>query len=251
MHTKERSTADIKLVVDNIDKTFTLHNREAVQVEGFKSISFCAYRGELLALTGASGVGKSSILKAIFRTYLTRSGSISFHRADGSVVDLATCSESDVLELRKREIGFVTQFLKVLPRVTAIQAVATPLMDAGEYEKVSLFCAGVLLEQLGIREELFHLSPLTFSGGEQQRVNIARGVIAPKELLLLDEPTASLDEKSADKVLDLLTGLKEQGIAMVGIFHDQSKIDRVADRSYKVVRTHKVDESPALHLEVA
>lgn len=251
MQAKNAERAAVKLVVDNIGKTFTLHNRESVKVEGFQAISFAAYTGELLALTGPSGVGKSSVLKAIFRTYLTQRGTIMFHRSNGSVVDLASCSESDVLMLRRREIGFVTQFLKVLPRVTALQAVASPLIDAGEYETPSLYRAGVLLDSLGIREELFHLSPLTFSGGEQQRVNIARGVIAPKELLLLDEPTASLDEKSSGKVLELLAGLKDQGIAMIGIFHDQNKIDQVADRSYEIVREQKQEEPHLMHLEAA
>lgn len=251
MQEKKDERAAVKLVVENIGKTFTLHNRESVKVEGFTAISFSAYKGELLALTGPSGVGKSSVLKAIFRTYLTQSGTIMFHRGNGTTIDLASCSESEILTLRRREIGFVTQFLKVLPRVSAIQAVASPLIDAGEDETPSLYRAGVLLDSLGIREELFHLSPLTFSGGEQQRVNIARGVIAPKELLLLDEPTASLDEQSSNKVLELLTGLKDQGIAMIGIFHDQSKIDRVADRTYEIVREQKGEEPRFMHLEAA
>lgn len=231
-----RSEGKIKLDILNIEKTFTLHCRDAIQVSGFSEVSFSANRGELLALTGPSGVGKSSILKAIFRTYLVNSGSILFHREDNTVVDLATCTESLVLEMRKSEIGFVTQFLKILPRVTALQAVAAPLIESGEEEQTSLAKATDLLKFLGIREELFHLSPLTFSGGEQQRVNIARGVIAPKELLLLDEPTASLDEASSECVLDLLEGLKEKGVAMIGIFHDTSKIERVADRQYEVSR---------------
>ncbi|AGF78095.1 phosphonate C-P lyase system protein PhnL [Desulfocapsa sulfexigens DSM 10523] len=226
-----------KLELRNISKTFTLHNRDAIKVSGFSEVTFSVKRGELLALIGPSGVGKSSILKAIYRTYLTDSGSISFHRRDGSVVDLASCSESRILDLRKREIGFVTQFLKVLPRVTAIQAVAAPLIELGEMEKTSLFQAARLLELLGIREELFHISPLTFSGGEQQRVNIARGVIAPKELLLLDEPTASLDDQSSSRVLDLLLDLKRNGIAMIGIFHDKAKIGKVADTTYEITRT--------------
>ena len=93
-----------------------------------------------------------------------------------------------------------------------------------------------MLRRLAIRPELFQLSPLTFSGGEQQRVNIARGIIAPKELLLLDEPTASLDEKSSATVLDMLSELKQQGIAMIAIFHDQKKIDRIADICIPVER---------------
>jgi len=133
-------------------------------------------------------------------------------------------------------MGFVTQFLKILPRISALDAVAHPLIEIGTEEQQARQQARGLLEELGIREELFDLSPLTFSGGEQQRVNIARGIIAPKELILLDEPTASLDEKSSSVVLELLDKLKKRGIAMIAIFHDQKKIDRIADQAIHVTR---------------
>ncbi len=250
MPTPNSDPQEKKLEVRNIEKSFTLHNRDACKVHGFSNVSFSVGKGELLALTGPSGVGKSSILKAIFRTYLTSSGSILFYRDGKSVIDLASCSESQVLTMRKYEMGFVTQFLKILPRISAIQAVAAPLIELGEEEQSSLFLAATLLDQLGIREELFHLSPLTFSGGEKQRVNIARGVIAPKELLLLDEPTASLDEKSSDSVLAHLLKLKEKGVAMIGIFHDPAKIKRVADKQYEVCR-QQTTAANAFHQEAA
>lgn len=231
-----KSVNGYKLKVQNLEKSFTLHNRDGVEVEGFKDINFTLDTGQLLALSGPSGVGKSSILKTIYRTYLTNGGSILFSRSDGSVVDLATCSESRILDLRRREIGFVTQFLKILPRVTALDAVAHPLIEIGESEEQAKETARNLLTRLGIREELFNLSPLTFSGGEQQRINIARGIITPKELLLLDEPTASLDQQSADIVLSLLEGLKVRGNAMIAIFHDQQKIDRIADMAIAIQR---------------
>lgn len=234
----KRIKKSIKIDVQETGKVFTLHERDGAQVTGFSDVSFSVNCGELLALTGVSGVGKSSILKAIYRTYLVNSGKILFHRSDDTVVDLAACNESRVLQLRKREIGFVTQFLKILPRISALQAVAAPLMETGVSEKTSLYQAGKMLTMLGIREELFHISPLTFSGGEQQRVNIARGVIAPKDLILLDEPTASLDEQSSDNVLDLLINLKDRGIAMIGIFHDKNKIKKVADKTYEITRAN-------------
>ncbi len=235
--TKTKTETKTKIIdVQKIEKVFTLHERNSTQVTGFSDVSFSVNRGDLLALTGVSGVGKSSILKAIYRTYLVSSGEILFHRSDKSVVDLVTCSESQILQLRKREIGFVTQFLKILPRVSALQAVAAPLVETGVSEQDSLYQAANLLNMLGIREELFNISPLTFSGGEQQRVNIARGVIAPKDLILLDEPTASLDEQSSDRVLTLLADMKEKGIAMIGIFHDRKKIERVADKTYEITR---------------
>jgi alpha-D-ribose 1-methylphosphonate 5-triphosphate synthase subunit PhnL len=225
-----------RLEVRNLRKKFTLHSRGGSQVEGFRDISFTLDNGQLLALSGPSGAGKSSILKTIYRTYLAESGQILFRRADDSVVDMATCSESRILDLRRREISFVTQFLKILPRITALDGVAHPLMEIGVPEQQARELAREMLTRLGIREELFTLSPLTFSGGEQQRVNIARGIIAPKDLILLDEPTASLDEKSSSIVLELLEDLKKRGIALIAIFHDQRKIDRIADKAISVRR---------------
>lgn len=225
-----------KLKVDCLAKSFTLHNLGGVHVQGFSDISFSLQCGQLMALSGPSGVGKSSILKTIFRTYLPDSGKVLFKRSDGTDVDLARCNESKVLDLRRREVGFVTQFLKILPRISALDAVAYPLVEIGHNEESARAQAREMLIRLGIREELFDLSPLTFSGGEQQRVNIARGIIAPKELILLDEPTASLDQKSSDIVLELLDDLKNRHIAMIAIFHDQRKIDQVADTAIYIKR---------------
>lgn len=227
-----------RLKVNNLAKQFTLHRRGGILVEGFKDINFTLDNGQLLALSGPSGAGKSSILKTIYRTYLANDGEILFRRNDDSVVDMAACTESQILTLRRREIGFVTQFLKILPRISALDGVAHPLIEIGVTKEEALEKARNLLTRLGIREELFDLSPLTFSGGEQQRVNIARGIIAPKDLILLDEPTASLDEKSSSIVLDLLDDLKNRGIALIAIFHDQRKIDRIADKAIDVRRTN-------------
>ncbi len=225
-----------RLEVRSLAKQFTLHSRGGILVEGFRDINFTLSNGQLLALSGPSGAGKSSILKTIYRTYLANQGEILFRRSDDSVIDMASCPVSRILDLRRREIGFVTQFLKILPRISALDGVAHPLIEIGVAEDEARERARIMLQRLGIREELFDLSPLTFSGGEQQRVNIARGIIAPKDLILLDEPTASLDEKSSDIVLELLKNLKERGIALVAIFHDQRKIDRVADKSIDVRR---------------
>lgn len=221
-----------KLEVKDLRKEFVLHNCEGRKIKGYSEVNFSVSGGELLALTGPSGSGKSSILKTIYRTYIPTGGYIHLYRDKEDPVDLAQSTESEMLQLRKREIGFVTQFLKVLPRVSALDVVAAPLLDLDVDPESAREKAGALLKSIGIREELFHISPLTFSGGEQQRVNIARGVIAPKKLLLLDEPTASLDEQSADCVLNLLDGLKKQNIALVGIFHDLERMERVADREY-------------------
>ena len=223
-----------RLAVDNLAKTFTLHNRGGRKICGYREVSFSVYPGRLLALTGPSGSGKSSVMKSIYRTYTPSRGRMRLY-IDQEVVDLAACSASDMLRYRRQSIGFVTQFLKILPRVTSLDVVAQPLMEAGVGKEAAREQAAELLALLGIRKELFFVSPLTFSGGEQQRVNIARGVIAPKKLLLLDEPTASLDEESAERVLGLLDTLKEQGIAMISIFHDRERMVKVADEEYSLI----------------
>lgn len=197
-------------------------------MQGFSDVNFSLDHGQLMALVGPSGSGKSSVLKTIFRTYLPSRGSIAF-RCKDDITDLATCDTTTVLQLRRNKIGFVTQFLKVLPRVSALHCVAAPLIETGFNPNDATARAAELLHFLGIREELFNISPLTFSGGEQQRVNIARGVIAPRELLLLDEPTASLDKEASDKVLQLLDELKKEGVAVIAIFHDMAKVKQVAD----------------------
>ena len=225
-----------RLKVNGLAKKFVLHSRGGIVVEGFEDVTFTLDNGQLLALSGPSGAGKSSILKTIFRTYLVDEGEVLFHRNNGKVIDMATCSESRILDLRRREIGFVTQFLKILPRISALDGVAQPLIEIGVDEQEARGRAREMLQRLGIRKELFELSPLTFSGGEQQRVNIARGIIAPKDLILLDEPTASLDEKSSSIVLELLEELKQRGNALIAIFHDQRKIDRVADKAINIRR---------------
>lgn len=232
-------TPAYKLSVEGLEKHFTLHNRGGTRVRAFTDINFSLQCGQLLALSGPSGAGKSSILKTIYRTYLPDGGTVLFRRGDGSKVNLCSCDESKILELRKREIGFVTQFLKILPRVSAVDTVAHPLVEIGTPEEEARDMAEEMLDRLGIRKELFGLSPLTFSGGEQQRVNIARGIIAPKELILLDEPTASLDAKSGETVLEMLEELKKKNIAMIAIFHDERKIERVGDVCLHIRRNHE------------
>lgn len=226
----------IRLEVKNLNKTFTVHTRGSIEVKGFENINLSVKNGEFLSLFGPSGTGKSSILKTLFRTYSTTSGNIIFTRDDRSNINIATASESEILELRKNEIGYVSQFLQILPRISAVDVVAEQLIFKGESEEGARIKAKEMLDYLSIREELFDLSPLTFSGGEQQRVNIAKGIIAPKSLLLLDEPTASLDKTNTMKVVEKLKLLKEQGVAMVGIFHDLEAMEIISDKIYKLER---------------
>ena len=229
----------IRLEVKNLNKTFTVHTQGSIEVKGFENIDFEVKNGEFLSLFGPSGAGKSSILKTLFRTYTTTSGNILFTKDDRSKIDIATATESEILELRKSELGYVSQFLQVLPRISAVDVVAEQLIFKGESEEVSREKAKEMLDYLSIREELFDLSPLTFSGGEQQRVNIAKGIIAPKSLLLLDEPTASLDKTNTMKVVEKLKELKAQGVAMVGIFHDLEAMEMISDTIYKLERVGK------------
>lgn len=226
----------LKLEVKNLNKTFTVHTQGSIEVKGYENINFQVKQGEFLSLFGPSGAGKSSILKTLYRTYTTTNGNIIYYRENGSTIDIASASESEILSLRKAELGYVSQFLQILPRVSAVEVVSEQLLLKGESEDVSRAKAKEMLDYLSIREELFDLSPLTFSGGEQQRVNIAKGIIAPKSLLLLDEPTASLDKTNTMKVVEKLKELKEQGVAMVGIFHDLEAMEMISDRIYELER---------------
>lgn len=226
----------VRLEVKNLNKTFTVHTRGSIEVKGFENINLSVKQGEFLSLYGPSGAGKSSILKTLFRTYTTTSGNIIFHKDNGSTIDIANATESEILNLRKSEIGYVSQFLQILPRISAVDVVSEQLIFKGESQEVARQKAKEMLDYLSIREELFDLSPLTFSGGEQQRVNIAKGIIAPKSLLLLDEPTASLDRTNTMKVVEKLKELKTQGVAMVGIFHDLEAMEIISDNIYKLER---------------
>jgi alpha-D-ribose 1-methylphosphonate 5-triphosphate synthase subunit PhnL len=222
----------IKILVRNLSKEFTVHTRGGIKIQGYENINFEVKKGEFLSLYGPSGMGKSSILKALYRTYTTTGGEIIFTKEDSKSVNIASCDESTMLSLRKNEIGYVSQFLKVLPRIGAVDVVAQPLIDKGEDERNAKEVAKELLSYLGIKEELFNVSPLTFSGGEQQRVNIAKGIIAPKSVLLLDEPTASLDHSNTMKVIEKLQKIKADGVAMIGIFHDMQALRAISDKVY-------------------
>ncbi|KFL35192.1 MULTISPECIES: phosphonate C-P lyase system protein PhnL [unclassified Sulfurospirillum] len=230
-----------KIKVRNLSKEFTVHTRGGIKIQGYEHINFEVKKAEFLSLYGPSGMGKSSILKALFRTYTTTGGEIIFTKEDGKSVNIATCDESTMLDLRKNEIGYVSQFLKVLPRIGAVDVVAAPLIDKGEDERKAKEVAKELLSYLGIKEELFNVSPLTFSGGEQQRVNIAKGIIAPKSVLLLDEPTASLDHSNTMKVIQRLQKIKAEGVAMIGIFHDMEAMRAISDTVYDLQSKNYVE----------
>ena len=224
---------DGMLRIDNLAKTFLLHNQGAKKLPVFQNISFQVKAGECLVLTGASGTGKSTLLRAIYANYLVQSGKINI-RHENKWVDLASASPHEVLDIRKKTLGYVSQFLRVIPRISAIDLVCEPLLVQGKLIKPAKAQAKKLLNKLSIPESLWDLPPATFSGGEQQRVNIARTLIQDYPILLLDEPTASLDEKNRDAVIELINEARNQGTAVVGIFHDKYVRESVGTKMFNV-----------------
>ena len=223
------------LKVDNLSKVFNIHILGDKLIEGCDGVIFNVDKGEFLGLAGPSGAGKSTILKCLYRTYLPTSGDIWYDSILFGKVNMSTIADHMVIAIRHKEIGYASQFLKVIPRVSAIDVVAEPLLTRnGALEKEARKKAGELLERLNVPARLLDAYPATFSGGEQQRVNIARAVIWKPRLLLLDEPTASLDRDSVSIVVQLLREMREQGTSMIGIFHDEKLMKSIADRVYRV-----------------
>ncbi|WP_054033162.1 phosphonate C-P lyase system protein PhnL [Desulfatitalea tepidiphila] len=220
------------LTVENLEKRFVSHVLDGKQIVGFSPISFTVSNGTAMGLSGPSGYGKSSVLKCIYRTYLASSGRITYDSEIFGRIHLTELPENQILALRRREMGYVTQFLSVLPRVPVLDLVAEPLVNAGVDRSEARRAAGDLLQRLRIDARLHDAYPATFSGGEKQRVNLARAVIRPPRLLLLDEPTASLDAEAMGVVLELLVEMKQKGTTMIAIFHDRSIMDRLMDDIY-------------------
>ena len=229
---------DDMLRINNLAKTFLLHNQGAKKLPVFQNISFQVKAGECLVLTGASGTGKSTLLRAIYANYLVQSGKINI-RHENKWVDLASASPHEVLDIRKKTLGYVSQFLRVIPRISTIDLVCEPLIVQGKLIKPAKAQAKKLLNKLSIPESLWDLPPATFSGGEQQRVNIARTLIQDYPILLLDEPTASLDEKNRDAVIELINEARNQGTAIVGIFHDKYVRQNVGTKMFNVEHAKK------------
>ena len=217
------------LQVLGVSKSFTMHLRDGIRLDVVGDASFDVPAGECVVLGGPSGVGKSSILKMLYGNYGVDGGAILI-RHDGETVDLATAVPRTVLEVRRRTLGYVSQFLRVVPRVAALDVVAEPLLSRGHAVAEARERAAALLARLNLPRELWSLPPATFSGGEQQRVNIARGFITSHPVLLLDEPTASLDAMNRAVVVEMIREKKRAGVALLGIFHDEEVRGAVADR---------------------
>ena len=215
--------------LSNVSKSFTLHNQGGAVIEVISNVSFAVATGECVALTGASGAGKSTLMRMIYGNYLTQAGEI---RIGG--LDIVRSEPRDIIKLRRDVLGYVSQFLRVVPRVPTLDVVAEPLRALGVPADEAQDRASALLTQLNIPERLWSLSPTTFSGGEQQRVNIARGFAHTYPAMLLDEPTASLDAANREVVLSLIEDAKARGAAIIGIFHDEAARTHVCDREIDV-----------------
>jgi len=215
--------------ITNAEKTFTMHLQGGVELPVVRGVSFRVEPGECVVLAGPSGAGKSSILKMMFGNYRCDGGRIGI-RHQGAMIDLAQAEPRQVLSVRRVTIGYVSQFLRAVPRVATIDVAAEPLIANGVTRPEAREKAGALLHRLNIPERLWALPPSTFSGGEQQRVNIARGFISDLPILLLDEPTASLDAANRAVVVELIEQKKREGVAMVAIVHDDEIRHMIADR---------------------
>jgi alpha-D-ribose 1-methylphosphonate 5-triphosphate synthase subunit PhnL len=215
--------------VQGLGKQFTLHNQGGAVIPVLEGAAFSVAPGECVALTGESGAGKSTVMRILYGNYLAQAGSVMI-----GGMDLTRAEPREILALRRETLGYVSQFLRVVPRVPTLEVVAEPLLALGAEEEVAFGRARTLLSRLRIPETLWSLSPTTFSGGEQQRVNIARGFAHAYPALLLDEPTASLDAQNRETVLTLIEEAKAGGAAIVGIFHDLEARNRVADREVDV-----------------
>ncbi|MDQ6434599.1 phosphonate C-P lyase system protein PhnL [Mesorhizobium sp. LHD-90] len=216
------------LVVSRLAKTFTMHLRGGIELPVIANAAFALHPGTCAVLGGPSGAGKSSILKMLYGNYAANSGRILI-RHRGDEIDLVSADPRTILDLRRETIGYVSQFLRVVPRVSALDIVAEPLVERGTDRQEAARRAGELLARLNLPERLWSLPPATFSGGEQQRVNIARGFITDHPILLLDEPTASLDAVNRAVVVDMIAEKKRTGAALLGIFHDTDVRNAVAD----------------------
>jgi alpha-D-ribose 1-methylphosphonate 5-triphosphate synthase subunit PhnL len=226
--------------VEGLCKQFEMHHLKRT-LYAFENIDFELHQGEFILLRGENGAGKSTLLRTLYRSYLPRAGHIYYHAREG-VIDLASAADVDIAVLRRREIGFVTQFLNARPRVAAEEIVAEPLRLAGRAHGDAIAEARRWLDAFGVKKQLWPAYPSTFSGGEQQKVNLARALILPQRLLLLDEPTASLDHAARGALVSRLAELKASGVAMIGVFHHPDDVAELIDRELHLEAIEVADD---------
>ena len=216
--------------IEDLRKTFTLHGQGGLELPVLRGVSLSVRSGECLALADPSGSGKSTLLRCVYGNYRPQAGRILVNHR-GATVDIVSAEPRRVLEIRRRTVGYVSQFLRVIPRVATLDVVAEPLRALGATREEAAARAASILDRLAIPQRLWSLSPVTFSGGEQQRVNLARGFVADFPILLLDEPTASLDLASRAVVVELIRDALARRAAIVGAFHDAEVREAVATRT--------------------
>ena len=221
------------LKIENVAKNFYLHNAQK-EIHSCQNISFSLEEGQFIGIVGLSGAGKSTILKCIHRTYLASEGHIYYQSAAFGRIDLTQASEREILYLRKKELGYVSQFLNVMPRTTAREHVMNALLETGVSGEDAKSRSEEMLTYFRLPENLWDIYPNTFSGGERLRLNLAHTMVKQPRLMLLDEPTASLDNKTKLLVKDMLVKLKNQGTSMIGIFHDLEFMDGLCDRVFNI-----------------
>ena len=240
------------LSLEGVAKQFTLHHQHGAVLRVLEDVNLSIHAGECVVLDGPSGMGKSTLLKLIYANYRTSAGHIRLFPGTPQEVNLPGAEPRALIMVRRDTIGYVSQFLRVIPRIPALDIVAQPLLsreepgDRGGLERTlipdseTLRCAraeaGRWLRRLGIGEQLWSLPPATFSGGEQQRINVARSLIKPRPLLLLDEPTASLDAANTEVVLEMINESRSRGTAILAVFHDPEISERVATRRVRIQR---------------
>ncbi len=228
------------LQMKQVSKRFTLHHQNGAELQVLNQVDMSVSSGECVVLDGPSGMGKSTLLKLMYANYRATSGQIEVQQADGRLLELTQALPRELVRMRRDTMGYVSQFLRVIPRVSALDVVAEPLIEDGAEQVQAIEAAReqarVWLTRLRIPEGLWHLPPATFSGGEQQRINIARNMIKPRPILLLDEPTASLDAANTQTVIDLIQEAVARGAALVGIFHDAHVGAAVATRRLDVAQ---------------
>lgn len=218
------------LEVHGLHKEFHLHILNHKRIVALADISFEMEEGEIIGLTGQSGAGKSTLMKCIYRTYLPTAGQIRMHTIGGGIVDLAAADEHAVLRVRRSDMTYCSQFLQAIPRVAALDVVTEELVRRGCGRPEAYELARDAFRRVSLPEELWDAYPSTFSGGEQQRVNIIRAILARPRFLLVDEPTASLDRKTKDSVIDMILELRRSGASILLITHDPHSLGRMADR---------------------
>ncbi len=215
------------LQVQGLCKTFDIHHLGR-HIEVFRNMSFVLRHGEFVLVSGRNGVGKSTLLRCVYRSYLPTAGRALYESSYGTI-DLATAADVDILVLRGDELGYVSQFLRPRPRVSALELVAEPLLGSGASWAEAQDGAAAALSSFGLNPDLWNAYPSTFSGGEQQKVNLARALILPRRLLLLDEPTASLDAETRVALATRLAILKQNGTAMIGVLHHPDDVRALID----------------------